>query len=128
MPRGKRKVNPEFQELDRYRLMAGRVYTLSQVAVRQFTGSRPDEDPRVQFMKEIEAFQQVAKAQLAVLARLMTEKLGIKKEDYLAMACEELENQVKVMQEDLAVRGWDQDGKPIFDLEAFKERTAGWPP
>lgn len=112
-----------------YREMLKKLSTMSQVAVRQFLGSRPADDPRVVYLAGLETFRNVANAQMEVLVRLATEKLGVKREEFLQMSSEEMEKQVKAMEEDLRVSGWDGDGNPLFeDLQAYRERTIGWPP
>ena len=121
--------NEELQGyVERYRKMAEKINTLNQIAVRQFLGSRPADDPRVVYLVGMENFRNLANAQLEVLVRLATEKLGVKKEEFLQMYSEEMEKQVKDLEEDLRVSGWDGDGQPIFDLQAYRERTIGWPP
>jgi len=114
--------------VESYREMIKKLNTLSQIAVRQFLGSRPADDPRVVYLAGMETFRNLANAQLEVLVRLATEKLGVKREEFLQMSSEEMEKQVKAMEEDLRVSGWDNDGQPIFDLQAYRERTIGWPP
>ena len=114
--------------VESYRKMVEKLNTLSRIAVKQFLGSRPADDPRVVYLAGMETFRNLANAQLEVLVRLATEKLGVKREEFLQMSNEEMDKQVKAMEEDLRVTGWDNAGQPIFDLQAYRERTIGWPP
>jgi len=114
--------------LENYKDMVKKLSILSRVAIRQFLGSRPDSDPRVDYMMEFETFKNLANAQISALTRVVTEKLKVKRDDFLAINKEELEKQVKAMEKDLCVTGWTTEGQPNFNLQAYRERTAGWPP
>ncbi len=119
----------ENKQLDEYRELLRKLTIMSQVAVGQFLGgSRPAEDPRVEYIRGLEAFKNVANAQISAFFRLATENLGVPSEEFIRVSCEELETQVKEMMEDFRITGWDDDGNPVFDLQSFRERTAGWPP
>ncbi|KKM94725.1 hypothetical protein LCGC14_1195370 [marine sediment metagenome] len=113
--------------LDAYREEVRKLQVLSTHAVRQFLGTREEGDPRVDYLVALEAFKNMANAQISCLLRLATEKLGVSQEDFLAVATEELGKQVETMQEDLAVIGWNEDGTVKLDLQAHLEKTRGWP-
>ncbi len=113
--------------LDDYHEKVRRLHVLSTHAVRQFLGTREEGDPRVDYLVGLEAFKNMANAQISCLLRLATEKLGVSQEDFLALAAEELGKQVETMQEDLAVIGWNEDGTIKLDLQAHLEKTKGWP-
>lgn len=110
-----------------YKEMVKKLQVLSRVAVRQFLGTRPDGDPRLEYMANIEAFVNLANVQLEVLLGLTVQKLGIPREDYLKAQTTSITTQIQTMEKDLAVKSWDQSGNPVFDLQAYLERTALWP-
>jgi len=111
--------------LDNFREKVRRLHVLSGAAVRQFLGTREEEDPRVEYLTGLEVRTNMANVQLSSLLRLTTEKRS--PEDYPTMAAEELEKQVETMQEDLAVIGWNEDGTMKLDLQAHRKKTAKWP-
>ena len=115
------------QYMANYKELIGKLHTLSRMSVRQFLGTRQEGDPRVDYLTGLESFKNLANVQLSVLLRLATEKLGVKKEDFLAMSEDELKQQIASMAESLAVTGWNEDGTPILDLQAHLEKTASWP-
>jgi len=113
--------------LEDYREMVRKLYVLSADAVRQFLGTRKEGDPRVEYLTGLEAFKNMANAQVSCLNRLATEKLGVSQEDFMTVAAEELEKQVKTMEKDLAVVGWNEDGTMKLDLQAHLKKTEDWP-
>jgi len=110
-----------------YKELITKLHTLSQMNVRQFLGTRADGDPRVTYLTGLETFKNLANVQLSVLLRLTTEKLGVKREDFLTLSEDELSQQITSMEESLAVTGWNEDGTPQLDLQAHLEKTANWP-
>jgi len=114
------------QYLEQYRGMVRKLQVLSQVATRQLMGSRSEGDPQAEYLTALEAFKNMANAQLDMLIRLAVE-LGVARERMLEVQSEELQKQVTAMEQDLCVTGWNADGHPVFDLQAYRERTAGWP-
>lgn len=115
------------QYLENYGEMVRKVQVLSRLGIRQFIGTRPDGDPRAVYLTGLETFRNLANVHLEVITALAIKKLGVSRDDFLKLQAEELANQVKVMEEDLAVKSWDQAGNPIFDLPAYMKRTIGWP-
>lgn len=109
--------------LEEFRDMLRKVDILSQVETRQLMGTRPEGDSRVEYLTALESFKNLANVQLQVLIRLA---MGNK--DFLAIFAEELGEQVEHMESDLCVAGWDASGNPVFDLQEYRKRTAGWPP
>ncbi|GAI71332.1 unnamed protein product, partial [marine sediment metagenome] len=49
--------------------------------------------------------------------------LGDKKPEFLKIMEEELNNQLKAMEEDIGVVTWSDDGTPRFDLQVLREKT-----
>ncbi len=123
----KTKEKKEQAYMDNYKEMLGKLHILSRMAVRQFLGTRDERDPRVKYLTGVESFKNLANVQLSMLLRLATEKLGVKKADFLAMSEDELKQQIASMEESLAVTGWNKDGTPVLDLQAHLERTKEWP-
>ena len=113
--------------LANYKEMVKKLRVLSKVAVRQFLGTRADGDPRLEYMTDLEAFKNLANVHLEVLVELTIKKLGITREDYLKVHGDQLAAQLKTMEQDLAVKSWDESGNPIFDLATYRERTKLWP-
>jgi len=120
------KKNSE-QYMADYKEMVSKLHILSRMSVRQFLGTRVDGDPRVDYLTSLESFKNLANVQLSVLLRLATEKLGIKTEAFLALSKDELSQQLKSMEESLAVICWNKDGTPKLDLQAHLKNTQGWP-
>ena len=114
-------------EQDEYRALATKLETLSKLAVRQFLGTRPEGDPRVDYLAGLEVFMNVATAQLAALNSMMTALLGDNVETFRKAGLAELAEQVESMEKQLAVTGWDEAGNPLFDLQASRELTKRWP-
>lgn len=111
-----------------YKGMVRQLTILSRIAARQLLGTRADEDPRLEYVAALESFKNLSNVQTSVLIRLVTEKLGVKREEFLELSREELAKQIEAMEQDLCVTGWDSSGNPVFNLQAYRERTAGWPP
>jgi len=128
-----RKLSPKEQYqnevyLANYKEMVKKLRVLSKVAVRQFLGTRrADDDPRLEYMTDLEAFKNLANVHLEVLMELTIKKLGITRKDSLKVHGDQLAAQLKTMEQDLCVTGWDEKGSPIFDLAAYRERTKLWP-
>lgn len=127
-----RKLSPKEQYqnevyLANYKEMVKKLRVLSKVAIRQFLGTRADGDPRLEYMTDLEAFKNLANVHLEVLMELTIKKLGITREDYLKVHGDQLAAQLKTMEQDLCVTGWDSAGNPTFDLKAMAERTRLWP-
>ena len=121
------KTKKQQAYLENYETMVRRLHTLSRISVRQFLGTRPEGDPRVDYLTGLEGFKNLANAQLSGVVRVLTMMLGNKKQEFLDIQAEELTKHIKSMEEDLAVSGWDAQGNPTFDLQAFRQRTATWP-
>lgn len=113
--------------LENYRNMVQRLQVLSRLAVRQLIGTRANDDPQAEYVAGLEAFKNLANVHLEVIMELAIKKLGISKDDFLKLQGEQLANQIKAMEQDLCVTGWDDNGNPIFDLVAYAKRTVRWP-
>jgi len=110
-----------------YKEMVRKLRVLSKFAVRQFLGTRVDDDPRLEYLTDIEAFKNLANVHLEVMMALTIKKLGLSKEDYLKAHGDQLAEQLKTIEQDLCITGWDDKDNPIFDLPAYRERTKLWP-
>jgi hypothetical protein len=121
-----KKIETKKQEdfLENYRSQVNRLQVLSRLAIRQFLGTRPDGDPRVDYLANLDAFKNLANVHLEVMMELVIKK---SKDDFLKLQGEHLAMQVKAMEQDLCVTGWDNLGNPIFDLPRYMERTKLWP-
>ncbi len=126
--KGKQKKEAEGY-VENYREMLRRLGILSRLATRQMLSSRqyPDGDPRVEFVTVLEQFKNMHIAQISVLLRLATEKLGVTREEFLELSQEELVKQVMSMENELCIKGWDTAGNPMLDLAAYREKTRAWP-
>lgn len=129
MPKkSEKKQEAESQALlDEYKKQAERLYFLSKFNVRQFLGTREEGDPRVSYMAGLEAFKNLANAQLGGIVRILTIMLGDRKSEFHKIMAEELGNHVKSMEEEVGVASWTEEGKPIFNLQILREKTKGWP-
>ena len=120
-----REENEAYKE--NYKTQIERLYFLSKFNARQFLGTRPEGDPRVEYLTTIESFKNLANAQIAGVIRVMTMMLGDKKQEFLDIMAEELASQLKVMEEEVGITGWTEEGQPQFDLNILREKTRGWP-
>lgn len=119
------KENEAYKE--NYKKQVQRLYFLSGVNIRQFLGTRPEGDPRAEYLTALESFKNLANAQIAGMVRILTMMLGDKKQEFLDIMAEELANQLKVMEEELGITNWADDLTPQFDLNILREKTKGWP-
>jgi len=113
--------------LANYRQMVERLSFLSKFNVRQFMGTREEGDPRVTYLASLESFKNLVNSQLSGIIRILTMMLGEKKQEFLKIMEEELANQLKVMEDDVGITGWTEEGQPQFDLKVLSEKTARWP-
>ena len=113
--------------LDNYKQMIQRLMFISRFNVRQFLGTRPEGDPRVEYLTALESFKNLANSQVTGVIRAVTMMLGDKKQEFLDIMAEELANHVKVMEEEVGITGWTAEGQPQFDLQVLREKTKGWP-
>jgi len=113
--------------MENYREMVKKLYVLGRIYSQQFLGNRPDGDPRVEYLAALESFKNLVNAQIAGIVRIMTMLLGKKKQEFFRIMEEELVGQLKVMEDDLGVIKWSEDGTPEFDLDKLREKTKGWP-
>lgn len=110
-----------------YGEMTKKLFILSRMNVRQFLGTRPDGDPRVEYLTQMEAFKNLSNVQLSVLLDAVSNMFGTKGGEFLKRFEEALSQQITSMEESLAVTGWNEDGTPILDLQAHLEKTQSWP-
>jgi len=113
--------------VERYKQLVERLTILSRFNVRQFLGTRPEGDPRVDYLAGLESFKNLVNAQLSGIIRVLTMMLGDKKQEFLKIMEDELINQLKVMEEEVGITGWTAEGQPQFDLQVLREKTKGWP-
>lgn len=110
-----------------YRERAGKLGRMSHVQVRQLMGTQEPGDPRVEYLAGNQFYINLANTQLASLLRVVTDVLHIDPGKFMAIQAEELDKQISLLEEDLCITGWSSEGEPIFDLQAHRERTEGWP-
>ena len=110
-----------------YEEMVNKLKVLSRMNVRQFMGTREDGDPRVNYLTEMEASKNLANVHLSTLLEVVSQMFGSKGGELLKMMEQTLSQQIKSMEETLAVTGWNKDGTPKLDLQAHLERTQTWP-
>lgn len=124
----KEKIQRKAEEyMKHYRDLVAKLHEMSRMNVRQLMGTKAEGDPRVEYLTGLEAFRNVANVQIQVNSRLITDKLGVEREDFLALSQEIMEQQIKSMEEALAITGWKENGKPTLDLKRYGEKTRGWP-
>ena len=112
---------------ENYKKQIQRLYFLSRFNVRQFLGTRPEGDPRVEYLTALESFKNLANAQITGMVHALTMIIGDKKQEFLDIMAEELDNQLKVMEDEVGITGWTAEGQPQFDLQVLREKTKGWP-
>ena len=113
--------------LENYKQMIQRLMVISRFNCRQFLGTRPEGDPRVEYLAALESFKNLANSQIAGIVRAVTMMLGDRKQEFLDIMAEELASQVKAMGEEVGITGWTEDGQPQFALQVLREKTRGWP-
>ena len=113
--------------MENYKQLVRRLTFLSLFNVRQFMGTRQEGDPRVDYLAGLESFKNLVNAQISGIVRVLTMMLGDKKQEFLDIMAEELSNHLKVMEEEVGIVGWKDDGLPQFDLQVSREKTKGWP-
>lgn len=126
-PRKKRVTKKDRAYVDNYRAAAEKLYVLSRFATRQLLGERPADDPRVEYIAGLEAFKNLANAQISGIIHILNEVMGDKESHFREILQRELARQVKSMEEDFCVTGWTEEGAPIFNLQALQERIKKWP-
>jgi len=113
--------------LENYKQLVQRLTFLSRFNVRQFLGTRPEGDPRVDYLAGLEGFKHLVDSQLSGIIRTLTMMLGDKRQEFLKIMEEELVNELKSMEDELSVTGWTAEGSPQFNLQVLREKTKGWP-
>lgn len=136
MKRGEKATQKKKVEeyMANYNQMFNRLHILSRMNVRQFLGTRQEGDPRdpygparVEYLTQMEAFKNLANVQLSTLLEVVSEMFGSKGGELLKVMERTLSQQIKSIEESLAVTGWNEDGTPKLDLQAHLEKTANWP-
>lgn len=110
-----------------YNEMINKIKVLSRMNVRQFLGTRQEGDPRVEYLNQMETDRNLANVQVSALLEVVSEMFGSKGGELLKVMKRTLSQQIKSMEESLAVTGWNEDGTPQLDLQAHLEKTANWP-
>ena len=125
--RKKRVTKKDRTYLENYKAEAEKLYVLSRFATKQLLGERPADDPRVEYMAGLEAFKNLANAQLSAIIHILTEVMGEQEDHFREVFQRELARQVLSIEKDLCVTGWTEQGAPIFNLPALQERVRTWP-
>lgn len=115
---------------DEYRVKAEKLAKMSRVQVRQLMGNQPPEDPRVAYIADIQCYTSLANVQLASMLRVMKDILKVDPLVFMEIQNEELDKQIAEIEKDLCITSWTDNGgnvEPIFDLDAYRQRTEGWP-
>jgi len=110
-----------------YKEMTRKVGVLSRISVGQFLGTRPEGDPRVDYLAAAECTKNLVNVQVQALLNMAVTKLGIPREEFMQVMAEEMDKYLKAIETDLCVTGWDDKGNPILNLKAYAERTRLWP-
>jgi len=124
-PRKKRVTKKDRTYMENYKAEAQKLYVLSGFATQQLLGERPPGDPRVEYIAGLEAFKNLANAQISALTHLIQELIG-DNEHFREVLQRELSRQVESMEEEFCVAGW-KNGAPTFNREALAEKIKGWP-
>jgi len=129
LPKRETKKQKEQNEayMETYKKLVERLCWLSRFNVRQFMGTREEGDPRVDYLAGLESFKNLANSQLSGIIRILTMMLGDRKPEFLKIMEEELDRQIKAMEEDVGITKWAEDGTPRFNLQVLKEKTKDWP-
>ena len=127
MAKKEEKQEKENEAKENYKKQIQHLYFLSRFNCRQFLGTRSEGDPRVEYLTALESFKNLANAQIAGVVRAVTMMLGDKKQEFLDIMAEELANQLKMMEDEVGITGWTDEGQPQFDLPVLREKTREWP-
>lgn len=98
-------------EVARYQQLYDRVCKVSALEVGRLFATR---DPRVQFIRGLEDGRVLSRVELNALARLLTDHLGVDPEVWLRYLNEELETELRRLEEDNGVSGYDEQGNPVL--------------
>ena len=98
-------------EVARYQQLYDRVCKVSALGVGRLFASR---DPRVQFIRSLEDGRVLSRVELNALARLLTDHLGVDPEVWLRYLNEELEAELRRLEQDNGVSGYDGQGNPLL--------------
>jgi hypothetical protein len=113
--------------LDKYRDKLRRLRVLSGISTRQFLGTRPEGDPRLEFLTEMLMNQHLATVQFQVLLEAAIGRDSFTREEFLDLQEAKLNEQLASIEMDLCIDHWDESGRPVFDLPKYTERTKIWP-
>lgn len=114
------------EHLREFQTLVSKLKKLSYLKVKQFLGvNSNDNDPRVKYLANLDLSISLLSSHVAAL---LEPKDGSKPPKSVALEMLEcVEKQVKLLQEELAVTGWDKDGNPLLDLANWADITKGWP-
>ena len=94
-------------EVERYQALYDRVCRVSAIGVGKLFATQ---DPRVQFIRGLEDGRVTARVELNALTRLLTEHLGVDPEVWLRCLNEELEAELRRLEQDVGVAGVGEQG------------------
>lgn len=112
------------EELVEYQRLVARVQALSRVQVRQFLGTRPEDDPRLVYLAQRECYLTLLIFQVQALTELLAPET---RQKFMTAMLKLVRKAVGDWGKDLGVKDWSTDGQPIFELPVFREKTRGWP-
>jgi hypothetical protein len=98
-------------EVARYQRLYDRVCKVSALEVGRLFATR---DPRVQFIRSLEDGRVLSRVELNALTRLLTDHLGVDPEVWLRYLNEELEAELRRLEQDNGVSGYDEQGNPLL--------------
>lgn len=127
-PESKKSKKEQQAYLENYTRLVQRLVKISNFNTQQFLGTRPEGDPRVEYLASMEAFKNLANAQIGSIMRVLSMMLSDKKAEFHKIMEEELSSMLSNMEEAVGITGWNDNGEPQFDLQKLKEKTGHWPP
>ena len=98
-------------EVARYQKLYERVCKVSALEVGRLFATR---DPRVQFIRSLEDGRVLSRVELNALTRLLTDHMGVDPEVWLRYLNEELETEIRRLEQDNGVSGYDDQGNPVL--------------
>ena len=99
------------EQVARYQELYERVCRVSALGVARLFATQ---DPRVQFIRGLEDGRVLSRVELNALTRLLTDHLGVDPEVWLRYLNEELEAELKRLEEETGVTAYDDKGNPLL--------------